>query len=152
PGIFYFYAWLMSLFGPDLVPLRFLQVVCRVVLCLSLYAAGRALMPPLFAAIAPAVVLGMDGAPPSWDIHPGRYAAAMSVLPVLAVAHHVRRGQARWLVAAGVTTGVGFALKQNIALLGLMATLWLLAVAEGRLAPVAVPPWLRWPGRRPRPW
>jgi hypothetical protein len=151
PGIFYFYAWVMAWFGPDLLPLRVLQVVCRVVVCLALYAAGRAVMPPLFAAIAPALLLGMDPTPPYWDIHPGWYAAALTVLTVLAVTRYLQRGQAQWLVTAGVATGAGFALKQNTALFGLMAVLWLLAVAESRLAPLRLPRWLAWPGPRQRP-
>ena len=37
----------------------------------ALYAAGRRLMPPAFALLAPAVLVLMDTAPELWGIHPG---------------------------------------------------------------------------------
>ena len=148
PGVFYLHAWLLEWLGPDLVVLRVPQVACRAVFCLALYAAGRLLMPPAFAALAPALLLGMDTSPPHWDVHPGWYAAPASVVTVWALARYVQAGRGRWLVGAGLAAGVGFAFKQNTALLSLMAVLWLLAVAESRLAPVTAPPWPR-PARRP---
>jgi hypothetical protein len=151
PGVFYLHARLMEWLGPDLVVLRAAQVACRAVFCLALYAAGRQLLPPAFAALPPALLLGMDTAPPHWDIHPGWYAAPASVITVWALARYIRAGRGRWLIAAGAAAGVGFAFKQNTALLSLMAVLWLLAVAESRLAPVAAPllPRRRRPGPRP---
>jgi hypothetical protein len=144
PGVFYLYAWMMSWLGQNLVALRVLQVIGRIVYCLALYSAGRKLMPPAFASLAPGLVLLVDHAPEAWSVHPGWYTAPASALAALAMASYISTGRGRWLVAAGVAGGIAFAFKQNLAVYGLMAGLWLLAVAERRLAPVRARGPLRW--------
>lgn len=139
PGVFYLYAWMMDWFGPSVVPLRALQIAGRAVVLLALYASSRRVMPPYFAALPPAMIVGMDTAPVAWGIHPGWYAAPAALLAVLAIAHYVQRGGGRWLFAAGVASGVAFAFKQNIAVYGLMAALWLLVVAEAHLPRLTLP-------------
>jgi hypothetical protein len=139
PGVFYLYAGAMHGFGADVVGLRWLHVAARAVVALGLYAAGRQLMPPLFAAVPPALIMAMDRVPELWSLHPGWYTAAATVLAVLAVARYVQDGRGGWLLAAGVASGVGFAFKQNLAAFGLMAALWLLVVAERELPPPAAP-------------
>lgn len=139
PGVFYLYARMLDWFGPDIVPLRWLQVVGRLALGIALYATGRQVLPPFFAALAPALILAVDPAPQLWGLHPGWYSAPAAILLVLAIARYLRDGRGWWLFAAGITGGVGFAFKQNLAAFGLMAALWLLVVAERHLPPLAAP-------------
>ena len=152
PGIFYLYAWMMDRLGPDLLAMRTLQTAGRIVCYVALYLCGRQVMMPFFAALAPVAVLVMDSAPEFWGIHPGWYAAPAAVLAVLAVARYVRTGRAGWLFWSGVASGVSFAFKQNLAAYGLVAALWLVVVASGHLAPVAIPRPLGWAVERELRW
>jgi hypothetical protein len=136
PGVFYLYAWLMDHVGPNVVALRALQVLGRGVLVLALYAAGRQLVPPFFAALAPAVIMAMDTVPGMWSLHPGWYTAPLSILAVLGVTAYLKTGSARWLFLAGVASGGAFAFKQNLAAYGTIAALWLLVVCESQLPPL----------------
>lgn len=147
PGVFYLYARMLDWFGMDIVPLRWLQVAGRATFGLALYLTARQLMPPFFAAIAPALILAVDTVPHLWGLHPGWYSTSASVLAVLAIARYLRTGRGRWLFAAGLASGVGFAFKQNLAAFGLIAALWLLIVAERHL-PLLAAPW-GGPSRRP---
>jgi hypothetical protein len=140
PGIFYLYATILAHFGPNMVALRTPAVLGRGIEFLALYLAGRRLMPPFFAALAPALILAIDRAPPQWSIHPGWLATPASLLAVLALGRYVDGGRAGWLVVSGVASGVSFAFKQNLAAYGLMAALWFVVVAERYLPPVAAPP------------
>src|SRR5207249_1010561 len=139
PGVFYLYAWIMDRAGPNMAALRAPAVVGRGMELLTLYFAGRRVMPPFFAALAPALILAIDRAPPLWSIHPGWFATPASLLAVLAIGRFAERGGSRWLVASGVASGVGFAFKQNLAAYGLMAALWFLVALERFLPPVTLP-------------
>lgn len=146
PGIFYLYAWLLDWVGSSMVALRTPAVIGRGLTFLLLYVLGRRWMPPFFAALAPLVIALIDRAPPYWSIHPGWLATPATLVVVLAVGRYLDGGRARWLLWAGVATGVAFGLKQNLAVFVLMASLWLLAVYERRLPPVtwrSAPGW--WP-------
>ena len=139
PGVFYLYARLMDWFGTDLTVLRTWQIGGRVAFFLALYLCGRQVVPPYFAALSPAMIAMMDTAPELWGIHPGWITTPASALAVLAIARYVRTGHLRWLLACGLANGVSFAFKQNLALYGLMAALWFLAVAERFLPTVRLP-------------
>lgn len=146
PGVFYLYAWLMDWVGIDLIGLRVVQIVGRAVTYLALYGAARRLMAPGFALLAPAILVAMDTAPELWGIHPGWITAAAATAGTLAVAQYLATGKGRWLIGAGLASGIAFAFKQNLAVYGLIAALWFLVVAERRLPPVWTPRHLR-----PRP-
>jgi hypothetical protein len=130
PGVFYLYAWVMDWFGPGIVALRCLQVAARVVLYVTLYALGRQIMRPFFAAVPPMLLLAMDSAPELWSLHPGWFATAAALVSVLATARYCQTGRTSLLVWAGAACALSFAFKQNQGLYGLVATLWLLVVAH----------------------
>ena len=142
PGVFYLYAWLMDWIKADLVTLRLVSVWARAVALLALYACGRRLMTPAFAALAPLVLVVMDTAPELWGIHPGWITTAAALLAVLAVACYLKDGHVLWLIGAGVGAGIAVSFKQNLAAYTLMAALWFVVVAERRLPPLRSP--LRW--------
>ncbi|HEV2122339.1 MAG TPA: glycosyltransferase family 39 protein [Chloroflexota bacterium] len=146
PSIFYLYAWLMDVFGPNIVTLRVVQVIARGLFGILLYAVGRQAMPPFFAALAPLLIIAIDSVPGVWSIHPAWVATPAMILAVLTIARYVRHGNAWWLLAAGIAAGVGFAFKQNLAAYGVIAALWLLVVCE-RALPLVEIPFLRHVGR-----
>jgi|GEM_PF-6248223 len=136
PGVFYLYAWLMEQAGNNLVILRITQVVSRGIFALALYAAGRQLVTPFFAAVPPALILAIDTAPGVWSLHPGWFTAPAAILGALCIARYLREGRLLWLLGAGISFGVAFAFKQNLAAYGTMAALWFLVTFERRLMPV----------------
>ncbi len=136
PGVFYLYAWVMDHVGPNIVALRTLQIVGRGVFVLALYATGRHLVPPFFAALPPVIIMAMDTVPGMWSLHPGWFTAPLSILAALCVARYLRTGKARWLFLAGLASGGAFAFKQNLAAYGTIAALWLLVVCESQLPPL----------------
>ena len=133
PGIFYLYAWIFEHFGRSVVLLRELHVAARFVFFLALYAAGRRVCSPYYAALPPLMVLAIDTVPGIWSLHPGWLTTPCSILVVVCVAAYLRGRRLWWLVAAGAWAGVAFAFKQNLAAYGLMAALWLLVVFERQL-------------------
>ena len=136
PGIFYLYAWIFERFGRNVVVLRELHVIARVVFFLALYATGRRVCSPFYAALPPLLILAVDTVPGVWSLHPGWLTTPCSILGVACVAAYLRGRGAWWLVVAGLCSGVAFAFKQNLAAYGLMAALWLLVVFERQLPPL----------------
>jgi len=149
PGVFYVYAWVIEHFGSNVVLLRSIQVVARFALMLALYVAGRQVTSPFYAALPPALIIGMDTVPGVWSLHPGWLTTPCALLAVIAIARYTRGGGVWWLALTGVAAGVGFAFKQNLAAYGLMAALWLLVVCERRLLPL---PWGRHVGSPALRW
>lgn len=133
PGIFYVYAWMFEHIGRSVVVLRELHVAARFVFFLALYAAGRRVCSPFYAALPPALILAIDTVPGVWSLHPGWLTTPCSILGVACVAAYLRGRRVWWLLAAGVCSGVAFAFKQNLAAYGLMAALWLLVIFERQL-------------------
>ncbi|HET7769712.1 MAG TPA: glycosyltransferase family 39 protein [Chloroflexota bacterium] len=136
PGIFYLYAWIFEHLGRNMVVLRTVHVVARVVFFLALYATGRRVCSPFYAALPPLFVLAIDTVPGVWSLHPGWLTTPCSILGVACVAAYLRGRRAWWLVGAGLCSGLAFAFKQNLAAYGLMAALWLLVVFERQLPPL----------------
>ena len=136
PGIFYLYAWFFDHFGRNLVVLRELHVLARVIFFLALYAAGRRVCSPFYAALPPLMILAVDTVPGIWSLHPGWLTTPCSILAVVCLSCYLSGRRAWWLVGAGLCFGVAFAFKQNLAAYGLMAALWLLVVFERQLPPL----------------
>jgi hypothetical protein len=119
PGLLYVHAALLDLLGGhDVLALRAVGLVARIVLALSLYGLCRPLARPFFAWLPSAYVLiGLDTIPTSWEPHPGWPAAALSVLAALAFSRLPEVPATRrpwWLVGIGALTAMAFATKQNV--------------------------------------
>jgi hypothetical protein len=122
PALHYLHAWAFGLLGRDLVSLRLVLIVAKSGLFLLLYALGRRLMPPAFAALPILLLVGLDTVPFMWEPHPAWYALALSVLAVWSVVRLIETGLDRWTLLAGAAAGLACGFKQNIGLFLVMAT------------------------------
>jgi len=127
------HALLLDISGrPNVLALRAVGLVARMVLAVGLYALCRPLARPFFAFLPPLYVLiGLDTIPISWEPHPGWPAAALSIIAVLVfvrVPEIVGAWRPWWLMSVGALTALAFATKQNVGVfLGLGVTVCVLA-------------------------
>src|SRR5262249_28438863 len=86
PGLLYLHAGLFSLLGePNVVAVRVVGLIARIVMAGGLYLLARPLSRPLFAVLPGLyVLLGLDRVPVAWEPHPGWPSSALTVLAVLA--------------------------------------------------------------------
>jgi hypothetical protein len=148
PGLLYLHALLLHLAGhPEVLILRGVGLLARVLLALGLYLLCRPLTRPLFA-VLPAlyVLVALDDIPVTWEPHPGWPSAALSVLTVLAFSRLPSlgdTGRGRWLVGLGALTAVVFLFKQNAGVfVGLAVVAYITwQGVDARWTPVTV--WLR---------
>lgn len=125
PGAFALHAWLFQLFGVNLWVLRPLLIGVRVGLVALLYLLGRRVMPPLWAAIAPAALLLQDPVPGAWDPHPAWYALFFFLAGIWAGLRALDGRRQAWWFVAGLFAGASFLFKQNFGLFLPMALAWL---------------------------
>lgn len=143
PGLFYVHALLMQLAEQDLVAIRLAQIAARVAGLGMVYALGRQLMPPAFAALPALFLFAVDTAPGHWEVHPAWYALVWTLASVWCVARYAQHGRGRWLFGAGVGAAAAFAFKQNLAAFAVLAALWFLVVDHPSLPAL-------WRAPRPR--
>ena len=131
PGLLYVHAALLDLVGGDnVLVLRAVGLIARIVLAVCLYGLCRPLARPFFAWLpAVFVLIGLDTIPTSWEPHPGWPAAALSVAAALAFSRLPEIPAARrpwWLIGIGALTALAFATKQNVGVfLGLAVVVYL---------------------------
>jgi hypothetical protein len=149
PALHYLHAWAFGLLGRDLVTMRLILIVAKSALYLLLYALGRRLMPPAFAALPILLMLGLDTIPYAWEPHPAWYALTLAVLAVWAIVRLIETGQDRWTLLAGGACGLACGFKQNIGLFLVLAAVGFLLFLGPDLPPgsarTRLPAWLTGP-------
>lgn len=132
PGSFYTIAWLMQMFGQELIVVRWAVVVIGLGILLATLATGRLLMSWPFAAAAAllTVVWGWFYVAAnfySWE------AMLAGLLALLAFLLYMRTERWWWIFLAGLITGATLMVKQNIGVytgLALVGALWISLVFE----------------------
>lgn len=124
PGSYYTVAWLFQLFGESLIVLRWTALVTGVAIVLASVTAGRRVMAWPFAASA-----GLLTTVWGWFLGtPNFYSLEAALLSLVALAIYVHAAPAaRWLIAAGIATGLTALVKQNVGAYtaaGLFITIW----------------------------
>ena len=132
PGSYYTVAWLFQVFGERLMVLRWTALVTGLLIVLVTLVVARRMMAWPFAAAA-ALMTTVWG----WFlVTPNYYSLQAALFALMALACYLRRvdgGSARWLVVAGVMTGLTALVKQNVgayAAVALVATIWISRVFE----------------------
>src|SRR4051794_30097563 len=95
PGLLYLHAALFHVLGgPEVLAVRAVGFVSRLLMAGSLFLLGLRLTRPLLAVLpAVFVLLAFDRVPRVWEPHPGWPSAAFTVLACLALSHLPRRGE-----------------------------------------------------------
>ena len=136
PGSYYTVAWLFQVFGESLMVLRWTALVTGLLIALVTLIVARRVMAWPFAAGA-ALMTTVWG----WFlVTPNLYSLQAALLALIALWCYLRYvdvSGTRWIVAAGVVTGLAALVKQNVgayAAVALIATIWMsrLFDAEGR--------------------
>ena len=132
PGSYYTVAWLFQIFGERLMVLRWTALVTGLLIVLVTLAVARRVMAWPFAAAA-ALMTTVWG----WFlVTPNYYSLQAALLALMALACYLRRvegGSERWLLVAGVMTGLTALVKQNVgayAAVALVAAIWISRVFE----------------------
>jgi hypothetical protein len=118
PGALYLHAMIFKTLGaPYLIGPRVVALLARGGLAFGLYALGRPLMPPVWAALGPLFVLiGLDTIPAGWEPHPGWHSTALTLLGTWLLVRAYRT-EPRWrsplCAAAGGAGALAFLFKQN---------------------------------------
>ena len=131
PGIHYLHAWAFALFGRDLVTLRVVLSVAKTALAVLLFLLARRLVPAPFALVPLALLFAVDTLPLMWEPHPAWYALLFATLTVWSITRRLERPADRWLILAGVGTGLACAFKQNIGIFTLIAAVGFLIFVDG---------------------
>ena len=124
PGSYYTVAWLFQLFGADLMVLRWAALVTGLGIMLITLTVGRRVMVWPFAAAA-----GLLTTVWGWFlVTPNFYSLEAALLSMVALACYVYGAPSwRWMVAAGIATGMTAMVKQNVGAYtaaGLFITIW----------------------------
>ena len=130
PGVYHVAAWVMAVFGDDLVVLRRAQLVANALTALCLWRIALRVARPAYAALAPllylaVVVLDFPGLS-MLNYSPLSMLFALGAL--LALLRHLERGRSADAVLAGLCLGASALVKQNfgaLAGLAVLAGLWL---------------------------
>ena len=113
PGSYYTVAWLLEIFGERLIVLRWAALVTGVLIALVTLLVARRVMAWPFAAAA-ALMTTVWG----WFlVTPNYYSLQAALFALGALACHLRwagGASARWILAAGVLTGLTAMVKQNV--------------------------------------
>jgi hypothetical protein len=127
PGSYYTVAWLFQLFGPSLMVLRWAALVTGLAILLVTLLIARRVMSWPFAAAA-ALMTTVWG----WFlVTPNFYSLQAALFALIALWCYLRlgdRGHTRWIVLAGVFTGLAAITKQNVgayAAVAIAASIWL---------------------------
>ena len=126
PASYYTVAWLFQLFGPSLMVLRWAALVTGLAILLVTLLIARRVMSWPFAAAA-ALMTTVWG----WFlVTPNFYSLQAALFALIALRCYLRsldRPQPRWIVLAGLFTGLAALTKQNVgayAALAILATMW----------------------------
>jgi hypothetical protein len=124
PGSYYTVAWLFRLFGTDLMVLRWAALATGLALLLITLTVARRVMVWPFAAAA-----GLLTTVWGWFlVTPNFYSLEAALVSMVALACYVYGAASwRWMVAAGIATGVTVMVKQNVGAYtaaGLLITIW----------------------------
>ena len=125
-------AWIgYGLDAPGLILTRQIYAAWNVALCVGIYELGRKLMPPAFALLG--AFLFAIAAPFSHGAHLlfGYRYLALTVPALLAFHRRLRTGDSRWMLAAGLATGVAVVFRLTPAF-AVGAALGLASVAADR--------------------
>lgn len=113
PGSYYTVAWLFQLFGPSLMVLRWIALVTGIGILLMTLVIARRVMSWPFAAAA-ALMTTVWG----WFlVTPNFYSLQAALLALIALWCHLRyleSASSRWMLAAGIVTGLAAMVKQNV--------------------------------------
>ena len=127
PGSYYTVASLFQIFGEQLMVLRWAALVCGLAIALVTLAIGRKIVSWPFAAAA-ALMTTVWG----WFlITPNFYSLQAALLALIALFFHLRDAaepRTKWVVLAGVMTGLTALVKQNVGAyvaVGLLLAMWL---------------------------
>ena len=127
PVSYYTVAWLFQLFGPTLMVLRWAALITGLAIFLVTLLIARRVMSWPFAAAA-ALMTTVWG----WFlVTPNYYSLEAALFAVLALWCYLRyldRPRLKWIVLAGVFTGLAALTKQNVgvyAAVALIATIWI---------------------------
>jgi hypothetical protein len=145
PALLYLHATLFQVLGgPEVIAVRAVGFVSRVVLIGGLYAICRPLMRPLVAVLPGLfILLALDRVPAVWEPHPGWPSAALTVLTVCVLLRSGPRPNWRVLLLLGALTAVTFAFKQNTGVFLGMAVVACTAWCAPRVTwPMRVVQWL----------
>ncbi len=124
PGSYYTVAWLFRLFGADLMVLRWAALVTGLAILLMTLTVARRVMVWPFAAAA-----GLLTTVWGWFlVTPNFYSLEAALLSLIALACYVYGAPSwRWMIAAGIVTGLTAMVKQNVGAYtaaGLLITIW----------------------------
>ena len=124
PGSYYTVAWLFGLFGADLMVLRWTVLVTGLAVLLIALTVARRVMAWPFAAAA-----GLLTTVWGWFlVTPNFYSLEAALTSLVALACYVYGAPSwRWMIAAGVATGMTAMVKQNVGAYtaaGLLITIW----------------------------
>ena len=124
PGSYYTVAWLFKLFGEHLIVLRWAVLVTGVAVAIATYVVARRISTWPFAAAA-ALLVTVWG----WFLGaPNYYSLQAALFSLIALACYVHGApSARWLLVAGIATGVTAMIKQNVGaytFAGLLIAIW----------------------------
>lgn len=123
PVSYYTIAWLLQIFGESLMVLRWAALVTGLLVLLATLLVARRVMAWPFAAAA-ALMTTVWG----WFLVTPNYYSLQAGCFALAALACFLRGSTRWLVIAGVMTGLAAMTKQNVgayAAVALFAAIWL---------------------------
>ena len=127
PGSYYTVAWLFQLFGPSLMVLRSTALVTGLAILLVTLLIARRVMSWPFAAAA-ALMTTVWG----WFlVTPNFYSLQAALFALIALWCYLRYADgnsSRWIVIAGVVTGLAAMIKQNVgayAAVAIVASIWL---------------------------
>jgi hypothetical protein len=139
PGSYYTVAWLFQIFGERLMVLRWAALVTGVLIALVTLMVARRVMAWPFAAAA-ALMTTVWG----WFlVTPNYYSLQAALLALIALACYLRAadgGRDKWILAAGVMTGLTAMVKQNVgayAAIALLISIWAARLFEPRWEPRA---------------
>ena len=140
PGSYYTVAWLLQMFGESLMVLRWTALVTGLLIVLVTLIVARRVMTWPFAAGA-ALMTTVWG----WFlVTPNFYSLQAALLTLIALwcyLRYVEGAGTRWIVIAGIVTGLTVLVKQNVgayAAVALVATMWMSRLFD---------PAARWRGR-----
>lgn len=131
PGSYYTVAWLFQLFGPSLMVLRWTALVTGLGILLLTLAIARRVMPWPFAAGA-ALMTTVWG----WFLVTPNFYSLQAALFALAALwcylQYIETDRRRWIVLAGVMTGLTALVKQNVGAYAAVALLVAISTSRGR--------------------
>jgi hypothetical protein len=146
PGGHYYHAWLMQLFGPSVLPLRWSLAVCNALVAALLFVIGRRVMSGWFAVLPAAAYCALMQVYPgdfaTFNIpYPAWYVVLFGVAGFWMLLCYVESRRLGWIAAAGLVTGICFAFKPNVGLFQLAGSGLVLLVALEPPAGGRAPRW-----------